>query len=59
MSEIWEGSIKFNVTCRRLADQTRMVLKKGCFSDHEILEICGQVSQEEYAQEKPPRRAET
>ena len=31
-----------------LADQARMIFKKGCFADIEILEIWGQINSEEY-----------
>ena len=36
-----------------------MILKKSWFSDLEIVEIFGQVSHEEHAQEEHPKRAET
>ena len=35
-----------------------MILKKGLFSDLEILEICEHVNREEY-EEDPPNRIET
>ena len=35
---------------QRFADQSRIILKKGWFSEFEILEICGLVSREEYEQ---------
>ena len=36
-----------------------IVNKSVFFSDFEILEICGQVNHEEYAQEEPAERTET
>ena len=39
MTKIWMESTKFN-TSQRLADQTRLILKKSKFSDFEILGIC-------------------
>ena len=55
MIKIWAECTKFN-TSYRLADQARLILKKGWFSDFEILEICGQLS----CQESPKRaRART
>ena len=35
---------------QRFTDQTRIILKKGWFSDIEILEICGDVNREEHGQ---------
>ena len=35
---------------QRLADQSRMILKEGCFSNFEIIEICEWVNSEEYEQ---------
>ena len=37
----------------KLKTQARMILKKGWFSDLEILEICWPVSHEEYSPEEP------
>ena len=50
MIEIWIESVKFDKSNQRLADPGRMILKKGWFSDLEILEIWRMVSCEEYAQ---------
>ena len=47
MIEIWVESAKFN-TSLRLADEARLILKKGWFSDLKILKVCGQVNREEY-----------
>ena len=43
--EIWAES----------ADQARIILKKGWFSDLELQEICDQVNREEYEQDLPSR----
>ena len=51
--------LKFNTTIKRLADQTRWILKKGLFSDLEIKEICKQMNKEEYTQRQSPKRCET
>ena len=48
MIEIWAESARLNTWSQRLADQARMILKKDCFSDLEILEIHQQVNREEY-----------
>ena len=39
MIEIWQECAKFQTTSQRLADQVRMIIKKGWFSDLELLEI--------------------
>ena len=39
MIEIWQECAKFQTTTQRLADQVRKIIKKGWFSDLEILEI--------------------
>ena len=52
MIKIWTESFKSD-TSQRIADQATMILKKGWFSDIEILEICGEVSREGYPQENP------
>ena len=38
MMEIWQEHSNFQITSRRLADQVRTIIKKGWFSDLEILE---------------------
>ena len=53
MKEIWAESARFNRTTQRLADQARIILKKGWISDLEVLEICKQVNTEEYSQDSP------
>ena len=49
---------KFN-TSQRLADQVRLIFKKGWLSDQEILKICGQVDSEEHNQREFPKQIET
>ena len=39
MIEIWQECTSFQTTSQRLADQVRTIIKKGWFSDLEILEI--------------------
>ena len=39
MIEIWQRCAKFQTTIQRLADQVRTIIKKGWFSDLELLEI--------------------
>ena len=39
MIEIWQECVSFQKTSQRLADQVRTIIKKGWFSDLEILEI--------------------
>ena len=39
MIEIWQEGSSFQKTSQRLADQVRTMIKKGWFSDPEILEI--------------------
>ena len=55
--EIWIESAKSN-TSQRLTDQTMLILKKNCFFGLEILEICGQVNQEEFTQIESTKRVE-
>ena len=47
--EIRAESTRFN-TSQRLVDQLRIILKKGWFSDLEMLEMCKQVNRKEYQQ---------
>ena len=49
MIEILTESTKFN-TSQRLAEQVRLILKKGRLSELEILELCGYVNCEENTQ---------
>ena len=51
MIEVLIGSARFN-TSQRLADQTKMILKKAWFSDLKIPEIRRQVYSEEYEQDR-------
>ena len=39
MIEIWREYSNFQTTSQRLADQVRIIIKKGWFSDLEIIEI--------------------
>ena len=39
MIEIWQECVCFQTTSQRLADKVRTIIKKGWFSDLEILEI--------------------
>ena len=39
MIEIWQERSTFQTTSQRLADQVRTIMKKGWFSDIELLEI--------------------
>ena len=39
MIEIWQECASFQTTSQRVADQVRTIIKKGWFSDLEILEI--------------------
>ena len=59
MREIWEEAANFKTTSQKLAEQARMILKKGCFSKLEKIEICGQVSHKEYDQQEQCKRDET
>ena len=51
MIEIWAECTWFNTRSQRFADQARKILKKGWFSDLEILEIYQQINREIYQQE--------
>ena len=44
---------------QRLPDQARLVLKKGYFSESEILEMCGQVNRKEFTQREPHKSSTT
>ena len=46
MTDFGEESAKFNT--KSLADQAKIILKKGLFSELEILEICEQEPQSEW-----------
>ena len=46
MIEIQAESARFN-TSQKLANQARMILKKGWFPDFKILEICGKTGGED------------
>ena len=42
---------KFNPISQKLADKARMILKKPCFSDPEIIETCRPIDCEKYQQD--------
>ena len=44
MIEIWEEFARFKTTNQRLANQARIIIKKGCFSDFKILKIHQQIN---------------
>ena len=48
MIEIWIEFVRFKTTNQRLADQDRIMIKKGWFSDLEILELHLQIYREIY-----------
>ena len=48
MREIWQECIKFQTTSQRLANQVRTIIKKGWFSDLEILEIHQKTHKQNY-----------
>ena len=59
MMEIWTESTKFN-TSQRLTDLTRLILRKGLFSDLEIQEMFGHVEIVKYiVQQSLPKRVGT
>ena len=47
MIEIWKECASFLITSQRLADQVRTIIKKGWFSDLEILEIHQKMNNEQ------------
>ena len=48
MIEIWKECSKFQTTSQRLADQVRTIIKKGWFSDLELLEIHQKTQRQNY-----------
>ena len=54
MIKIWSESAKFNAS-QRFTNQVNLILKRGCFSGFEILEIQEQVNREEYANHEFPK----
>ena len=48
MREIWQECAKFQTTSRRLADQVRIIIKKGWFSDLEFLETHQKTHEQNY-----------
>ena len=55
MIDIWPESSSFDKTNQILADKTRLIFKKCCFMDIELLEIYEQTHREEYAQDRATR----
>ena len=47
MIEIWQEYASFQITSQRPTDQIRSIIKKGWFSDLEILEICQKTNNEQ------------
>ena len=47
MMEIWQEFSNFQTTSQRLADQVRTIMKKGWFSDLEIIEIHQKINDQE------------
>ena len=50
MIEIWADFARFKTTNQRLADQVRTIIKRGWFSDPEILKLHQQIYRETYQQ---------
>ena len=46
MIEIWQECSNFQTTSQRLADQVRTIIKKGWFSDLDIIEIHQKIDNE-------------
>ena len=46
MREIWAECARFKTRSQRLADQARSIIRRGWFSDHQILEIHQQINRE-------------
>ena len=47
MIEIWQECATFQTTIQRLTDQVRAIIKKGYFSDLEILKIYQKTNNEQ------------
>ena len=47
MIEFWQECASYLATSQRLADQVRTIIKKGWFSDFELLEIRKKTNNEE------------
>ena len=54
MMEIWQELSNFQTTSQRLADQVRTILKKGWFSDLEILKIHQKINNQQSSGNKLP-----
>ena len=48
MIQIWQECASFQITSQRLADQVTTIIKKGWFSDLEILEIHQKTNKQDY-----------
>ena len=48
MIDIWQECAKFQTTSQMIADQVRTIIKKGRFSDHELLEIPQKTHKQNY-----------
>ena len=48
MIEVWQECAKFQTTTQRLADQIRTIIKRGWFSDLELLEIHQKTHKQNY-----------
>ena len=48
MIEIWQECAKFQTTSQKLADHVRPIIKKGWFSDLELLEIHKKTHKQNY-----------
>ena len=48
MTEIWQECANFQTTSQRFADQVITIIKKGWFSDLEILEIHQKIYKQNY-----------
>ena len=47
MMEIWQELSNFQTTSQRLADQVRTIVKKGWFSELEIIDIHQKINDQE------------
>ena len=53
MMEIWQELSIFQTTSQRLADQVRTIMKKGWFSELEIIEIHQKINDQERRNTSP------
>ena len=54
MREIWQELSNFQTTSQRLADQVRTIIKKGWFSDLEIIEIDQEINDQQNSNDTLP-----